>query len=290
MSIPSNDQLSAKQRLIGYVGQYLAALVTHDPSRLPIAKNCRFTENTKELPLGEGLWKTASEVKYRHCVADSVSNQIGLFSTLHEGSDKLTLFALRLKIEDEKIAEIETLVSRYAGSDVAFKPNSLEFPHPLLTEPVPESERLPREKMIAIADLYFEGLGKNTGAFVPLHDDCNRLENGLQTTNNPELGVFGSFKCRDQMPIFTYMTNIRDRRYVIADEELGIVWSMVMFDVPGTVKTADMPGYGIIELPARTQYPRSMLLAELFKIKGGLIHYIEALLTSVPLGTPSNWP
>jgi hypothetical protein len=48
------------------------------------------------------------------------------------------------------------------------------------------------------------------------------------------------------------MTNIRNRRYVIADEALGIVWSMVMFDIPGTVKTADMPGYGVIELPPRT--------------------------------------
>ena len=32
----------------------------------------------------------------------------------------------------------------------------------------------------------------------------------------------------------TYMTNIRDRRYMIADEELGIVWSMVMFKGPST--------------------------------------------------------
>jgi len=74
----------------------------HDPSRLPVAKNCRFTENTKELPLGEGLWKTASEIKYRHCVADPISGQVGLFSSLHEGDDRLTLFALRLKVEDEK--------------------------------------------------------------------------------------------------------------------------------------------------------------------------------------------
>jgi len=284
-----HDSLSAKQRLIGYAGQYLAALIMHDPSRLPLAKNCRFTENTRTLALGEGLWKTASEVKYRHCVADPVNGQAGLFCTLYEGGDHLTLFAARLKVEEEKITEIETLVSRYAGSDVAFKPRALNDPHPLLQESVPEAERLTREKMIAIADLYFEGLEKNTGEFVPLHDACNRLENGLQTTNNPELGVFGSFKCSDQLPIFTYMTTIRDRRYVIADEETGIVWCMVMFDIPGNVKTADMPGYGVIELPARTQHPRSMLLAELFKIKNGLIHHIEAILTSVPLGTPSGW-
>ncbi|MBN1381707.1 MAG: hypothetical protein JXA41_08535, partial [Deltaproteobacteria bacterium] len=251
------NQSVEKERLIGFVDQYLAALVAHDPSRLPVAADVRFTENTKDLALGDGLWKTSSAVKYRHCVADPSHGQAGLFSTLHEGDDRLSFLALRMKISDEKIAEIETLVSRYAGSDVAFKPKALVSPHPLLVEPVPEPERLPRDQMIAIADLYFEGLEKNTGEFVPLHDDCNRLENGLQTTNNPDLGLFGSFKCRDQLPIFTYMTSVRDRRYVIADEELGIVWSMVMFDIPGNVKTADMPGYGIYELPERTQYPRS---------------------------------
>jgi hypothetical protein len=90
--------------------------------------------------------------------------------------------------------------------------------------------------------------------------------------------------------MFTYMTKIRDRRYPVVDEELGLVWCLVMFDVPGTVKTAELPGYGVVELPARTQYPRSIVVAELFKICNGLIHYIEALLTSVPLGTKPGWP
>jgi hypothetical protein len=61
MPVSSNDLLRIKQNLIGCVGQYLAALVLHDPSRLPVADNCRFTENTKELSLGEGLWKMASK-------------------------------------------------------------------------------------------------------------------------------------------------------------------------------------------------------------------------------------
>lgn len=283
------DASVEKQKLCGFVDQYLAAMVEHHPGALPVSADCRFTENTKAIELGDGLWKTASGIKYRHCVADPVSGQVGLFSTLHEGAEKLTFLALRLKIDGDKISEIESLVSRYAGSDVAFKPSALKSPHPLLMEVVLEDERRPRQEMIAIADAYLEGLEKSTGEFVPLHDDCNRLENGLQTTNNPELGFFGSFKCKDQMPIFTYMADVRDRRYVIADEEMGIVWCMVMFDIPGNIKTANMPGYGVYELPPRTQYPRSMLLAELFKIRNGLIRRIEALLTSVPLGTLSGW-
>ena len=45
----------------GIVDQYLAALVRHDPSGLPLSKGVRFTENTIPLPLGDGLWIGASE-------------------------------------------------------------------------------------------------------------------------------------------------------------------------------------------------------------------------------------
>ena len=287
MTLHSKDE--GKKELFKYADQYLDALTTNDPSCLPVTDDVRFTENTRPLKLGEGLWKTASAVKYRHAVADPLQGQVGVFCTLQEGGEHLTLLALRLKIADKKICEIETMVSRYAGQDVAFKPKALIEPALIVTETVPVSERVSRDRMIEIADLYLEGLEKNSAEFIPLHKDCNRLENGLQTTNNQDLGFLLSLSCAEQIPMFTYMTKIRDRRYLIVDEELGLVWCLVMFDVPGTVKTAELPGYGVVDLPARTQYPRSMLVTELFKIRNGLIYYIEALLTGVPLGTESGW-
>ena len=286
----SNKKSNSKEELIEYAIRYLDALTAHDFSRFPVTDDVRFTENTKQIKLGEGLWKTATAIKYRHAVADPLQGQVGVFCTLQEGGEYLSLFALRMKVRDNKIAEVETMVSRYAGQDVAFKPKTLVTPVPILTEIVPISERIPRERMIEISDLYLEGLEKNNAELIPLHRDCNRLENGLQTTNNQELGFPLSLSCAEQIPLFTYMTKIRDRRYLVVDEELGLVWCMVMFDVPGTVKTAEIPGYGVVELAPRTQYPRSMLVAELFKIRNGLIHYIEALLTSVPLGTEPGWP
>jgi len=286
----SNKKSNSKEELIEYAIRYLDALTAHDFSRFPVTDDVRFTENTKQIKLGEGLWKTATAIKYRHAVADPLQGQVGVFCTLQEGGEYLSLFALRMKVRDNKIAEVETMISRYAGQDVAFKPKTLVTPVPILTEIVPISERIPRERMIEISDLYLEGLEKNNAELIPLHRDCNRLENGLQTTNNQELGFPLSLSCAEQIPLFTYMTKIRDRRYLVVDEELGLVWCMVMFDVPGTIKTAEIPGYGVVELAPRTQYPRSMLVAELFKIRNGLIHYIEALLTSVPLGTEPGWP
>lgn len=42
--------------LNGFVDQYLAALVAHDPSRLPLTKTARYTENGQTLQLGDGIW------------------------------------------------------------------------------------------------------------------------------------------------------------------------------------------------------------------------------------------
>src|SRR5437773_12295220 len=49
-----------RECLRGFIAQYLEAMIAHNPKTLPTAATARFTENTKTLPLGEGLWKGAS--------------------------------------------------------------------------------------------------------------------------------------------------------------------------------------------------------------------------------------
>jgi hypothetical protein len=49
-----------RQCLIDLMKDYLAALVAHDPSAVPFDRYVKFTENTAEIPVGYGLWKTGS--------------------------------------------------------------------------------------------------------------------------------------------------------------------------------------------------------------------------------------
>ncbi len=42
--------------LEGFVNHYLDVLAAHDPSRLPLAKNARYTDNGQRLKLGDGMW------------------------------------------------------------------------------------------------------------------------------------------------------------------------------------------------------------------------------------------
>src|SRR5262245_60173457 len=39
------------------ITKYVDAMVAHKPDSLPLAANVRFTEDSKDLKLGEGLWK-----------------------------------------------------------------------------------------------------------------------------------------------------------------------------------------------------------------------------------------
>src|SRR5208282_1065924 len=95
--------------LTGMVDQYLAALVAHDPRKLPVTANAKFTENTIPLKLGDALWGTISGMgTYKVYFADPQAGQVGLDATIRENGTP-AIFVLRLKVVDRKITEVETV-------------------------------------------------------------------------------------------------------------------------------------------------------------------------------------
>src|SRR5580698_5282804 len=135
--------------LTGLVDKYLAAVVAHDPSRLPLARVVRFTENGQELRLGDGLWGTATAAgKYRLYVADPEDGQVGFYGTLIEADNPVYL-ALRLKVDYGLISEVETIVVRSGGTP-SFPPagRSMEekgTPRPQFLRTLPPAARMSRE-------------------------------------------------------------------------------------------------------------------------------------------------
>jgi hypothetical protein len=285
--------------LSGYVDQYLAALVAHDPDRLPWARGVRFTENGQELRLGDGLWGTASGPgKYRLYVADVEDGQVGFLGTVFESGTPV-LLALRLRIEDQTISEVETIVSRsqFAGSSLPSAGQAVEDrgqPRSQFLRTVPAAQQMSREHLVRVANSYFTGLAANTGRnTAPFAATCNRWENGTQTTNKPSPGAQGgpdivamSCEAQQKSGFFPFVTSIRDRRFPVLDRERGLVLAFGFFEHQGRIKDIKLTTGETVPSPVRS--PFTFEIAELFQIDKGLIDQIEAVLNVVPYGMTSD--
>jgi len=260
--------------LEGIVNQYLDALVAHAPGRLQVTDDVRFTENDVELKLGEALWKTASGLgAYKLYFADPQQGQVGFYGTIRENGRPATL-VLRLKVENRRISEAESLVLRGAATAQRIE---MESPDPLLLETVPPAERISRTELVRRTNLYFEAIEQGNGKVAPFHPDCARFENGMKTS-----GV----NCSDQLDtkIFDYIQKIAPRRFMIVDEERQLVFGFFMFNHPGDILwTKNADGSRRDQSAAATR-PFSVDVAELFRIQDKQIRKIDALMVSLPYG------
>lgn len=278
--------------LNGFVDQYLAALVAHDPSRLPLAREVKFTENGQVLKRGEGLWGTASGLgAYKIYADDPQAGQVMFMGVLQENGSPIIL-CLRLKVELRHITEIETVVTRKEAGGLA-RPEAL-VDKPIFSATVPPAERRSRQNMIAIANSYFSAIEKGHASYVPFDKDCNRVEDGTQTTNNPDLdrgNPNGTFRlgCEAQIKLRAFQpdTLIRDRRFLVVDEERGLVFVFGFFDHDATLRSYTLADGRTVQ-QTRTA-PWTWQIAELFKIQDGKIMRIEALVNAVPYGMKPGW-
>jgi hypothetical protein len=260
--------------LEGIVNQYLDAMVAHTPSRVQVTEDVRFTENDVELKLGEALWKTASGLgSYRLYFADPQQGQVGFYGTIRENGRPATL-VLRLKVDNRRIAEAESLVLRGAATAQRIE---AENPDPVLLETVPAAERISRTELVARTNLYFEAIEQGNGKVAPFHPECARFENGMKTSGT---------SCSDQLDtkIFDYIQKIYPRRFLVVDEERQLVFGFFLFQHPGDILwTKNADGSRRDQSAAATR-PFAVDVAELFRIKDKQIRKIDALMVSVPYG------
>jgi hypothetical protein len=272
------------------VDQYLAALVAHDPSRLPLAKTVKFTEDGVPLKPGDGLWATASGLgTYKLYFDEPEAGAAGVFALVQENGTPAIL-ELRLRVAKHQITEIETLVARKETTSL-FKPEGLTEPRPMFLETVPAGERPPRQEMIAIVNKYFDGIEQGNGDIVPFDKDCVRIENGMQTCPSSASSALGALSCQAQLStkIFTYIQSISPRRFLIVDSERGLVLAIVRFNHPATSQTVDVPGRGKMTMGRYSTWPNSTEIAELFKVKNRKILEVSAVIVTQPYRAPTGW-
>jgi hypothetical protein len=275
-------------------------MMARDVSPSLFARDCKFTENGVQLPLGkEGLWFGMSgKGTYKFYVPDIETQQVAFIGTVKEGGKSAgapgakpaapttVAVAIRLKIVNGLITEAEQLAIRpeqslFAGAAASspFPPTGeavekMGAPNPIFREVIPEDKRRSREDLVRIGNYYFDGLQRNDGkGHYPWPGDVVRFENGMAACGLDQEGKVITGACQKQFEkgggLEGLVTRIRDRRFVAVDRERGIAFAFGFFD--------------------HDHINWTWQLAELFKIEGENIRRIEAVFHRCPYGMNSGW-
>jgi len=266
---PATAQSCDRACLSGLMTRYLDAVLAHDPSKLPLAEKVKFTEDSKALKLGEGLWKTVTgKGRFRQDYLDEARQVAAAHLVLEEDKNQV-LLAVLLHTRDKKIEGIETLAQRVTP-DSRFQPKELGAPIRGMNDPIPAGKKMTRAAMVKTALTYTEGL--RIGSFVdggtPFASEAYRVENGVITGG----GGCGREDCG------MYAQNIMVHPSVIpsvavVDEDNGVVVLWMNFG-----HTGNSYGEG-----------NSLVTFEAFKVWGGEIHAVNAFFKGLPVGTSRFW-
>ena len=264
--------------------QYRTAYLAHDPALAPFSPHVRFTENNVEMRLPDGTWDTVTqEVGPALTLSDPVTGNVGIYTTIMQ-KDIPGFLAIRLKVADGKITEVEQVISTRRNLSSPPTPiGPIEgFAHdPDLARPVDKADRMSREDLRRVANSYFSTLENNNGELregIKFAPGATRFENGMRFSDIEQGFRSGRYRFNER---------VRDRDFFLIDEVRGIVMARGYIDHKGVLDT-----YTLTDgTPQRSIFrePQTWGLLEMFKIKHGAITGIEATFIQTPYYMRSPW-
>jgi hypothetical protein len=263
--------------------QYRAAYVKHDRTLAPFSPHVRFTENAVSLHFPDGSWDVVTEeVGPPLTFSDPVTGGVGIYTAIMM-RDTPAFLAIRLKVEHGQITEIEHLLATkraVSGPPTPFGDVKNLIHDPVLSEPLKDSEKRPRQELIRLADGYFSTLARNDGTLhTQFSDKCHRIENGMETAKD---GCATAFK----LGVYSFNERVR-REPILVDEARGLVMFRGFIDHKGTI--------GDYKLTDGTQRkspfaePHTWSLIETFKVRNGEVGPVEADFIGSPYYSVSPW-
>jgi hypothetical protein len=291
--------------LIKLSDDYVAALVAHDPKKMPLAADIATVENLKKIKPGEGLWMTLTggPADFVIHVPDPVSQQVGVMLVAKGADGKPVMFGIRLKYAGGKIVEAEHLIGN-ALNDAQIA--NLQKPRAGLLREVPIDYADSRGRLIWLGKSYYDALDDGNSQESAFADDCERHENGFQTARNPmyraaapgavsgqadpTFAYLGGLGCAAQMDtnMWEYITNIHDRRVEIADPVTGLVWGMSHFQHDFVKQDFPLIGVPTAKVRHMENKPFDMPAIHIYKVWGGKIHEIEAVGATLAYKSPTG--
>ncbi len=305
-----------RECLVGLMKDYLSALVAHDTKAVPFHKYVKFTENTAEIPIGYGLWETASggPSDFQIYAADPVNQQVAALVMMKENSNEDILLGVRLALKRGRIAEAEHHV--VPANEIHIE--NLQKPRPGLVEDLAPEDRTSREKMYDIGLSYYESLVGEDGTIAPFAIECQRRENGGISVGGKKEDVPPEETERDFAPpesvdpemmklaralsavpntcegqitagVWAYIAEIKNRRVLVIDEQKGLAVGFSNLHHDSKLKDMKLKvDSGEVSVPS-FQGNFNMPAIHFFKIKKGKIYDIEATGLVLPYGTKTGW-
>jgi hypothetical protein len=277
-ALPAQARSGACDRLcLEAIGaQYRAAFVAHDPKAAPIAGNVRFVENNVEMAFPDATWDTVTrEVGPALTLSDPVTGQIGIYTSILQ-NDTPGFLAIRLKVQNRRITEIEHIIS--TKRNLSGPPTPIgdveTFRHqPHLDRAATKASCRPRAEMIRLADGYFSTLEKNDGEIrgTRFSPTATRHENGM---------AFPEIEKGFKSGRYRFNERVRDRDHFLVDEYRCIVMSRGFIDHKGVLDAYELTD----GTKARSIFrePHSWALLEMFKLEDGMITGVEATFVGAP--------
>jgi len=299
-----------RECLVKMMKDYLAALVAHNPSAVPFDQYVKYTQNTAEIPVGYGLWETASggPSEFQVYAADPVNQQVVALVMMKENKNEDILLGVRLAIRRGKISEAEHHVVK--SNEITI--NNLQKPRPGLVEDIKPEDRTPRNLMFDIGLAYYDSLTGEDGTLAPYALECQRRENGGISVGGPKeaprdfappegvdpemmkLGKALSLApntCEGQITagVWGYISEIRNRRLLVIDEQKGLAVGFSNLYHDSKLKEMKLKGIPGVDTVPAFQGTFNMPAIHFFKIKKGKIYDIEATGLVLPYGTKTGW-
>ena len=241
--------MTDREKLLQILEQFLTAF---DPSH--VASDALIHENSLPLPLTDGIWTRIRKVHEGILVADPVTRQV-VYNGVVECDDGRDILFLRLKVQADRITEIESIVMDRRSP--LFMPDDLIPVDIVYAAPVPRARRSPRSDLIRVVECYIDGISLHSGDGISFHPRCDRYASGYKFTNNTKPKFPGTGGDAGESLVGLTGQAVTGLRVIGVDEELGLV--AVIFMIPH----------------AERPVPNSTYVGEIFKIVDGKIRSIE---------------
>ena len=257
---------------------------------LPWGNRVRFTENDVALMIGDGLWGTATAIVEDNLVVSDPGTGNVIWLGVVEEHGLPAYLALRLKVQEQRIVEVESVVGREGTPGPFAKTDEYRIDN-IFSQNLPRNQRRQRERMIALVDGYYNSLQLNDGELMTgISNNCSRRENGLSTTHGSEhwaAAVTNGCKQQLENGLFKSTDSIRHRRYPVVNEETGVVVALSLHDQ--AVRYTEYKTLDGKEVNVPVEYPNTLSMLEVFKIVNGEIRQIEAVSAFQPYLMPTIW-